>query len=82
VDPAIARLQRRLAQLSDYIDAQFLDCPVDVLIRLVALEAQNTSRLGRLIRDRQQAAGSQEQELASAIDAALDALSQELGIDL
>lgn len=79
---AIADLQRRLRQLSRYIDDNLNDLDADTFVRLANLQGQLTSRLGRLMRDRQQVAGDAGDELTAAINDALDEISEEWGLDL
>jgi len=89
LDQIIRDLHRRLSQLSAYIDRRMADVdhgtdvlPVDVYAHLVSLQGQLSSRLGRLMRDRKQIAGDAADELTQAINAALDDISAEWGIDL
>jgi hypothetical protein len=87
IDDVIQDLAAKQARLSAYIDT-LLDGrgearprPEDVT-RLMALHAQTASRLGRLLRDRAALSGSRDADLQAGIDAALDDLGRELGIDL
>lgn len=83
LDEAIADLQRRLHQLSDYIDSRLLEfIDADTFIKLAALQGQLTSRLGRLMRDRSTLGGGENSELSAAVNLALDEISDELGIEL
>jgi hypothetical protein len=82
LDAAIADLQRRLRQLSRYIDDNLTDLDADTFVRLANLQGQLTSRLGRLMRDRQQVSGNAGDELTAAINDALDEISEEWGLDL
>lgn len=82
LDEAIAELQRRLRQVSAYIDEHFAELEPADFGRLSGLQAQMTSRLGRLMRDRQQVAGGDSDELAQAINQALDWLGEEWGVEL
>jgi hypothetical protein len=82
LDAAIADLQRRLRQLSTYIDDNLTDLDADTFVRLANLQGQLTSRLGRLMRDRQQVSGNAGDELTAAINDALDEISEEWGLDL
>ena len=83
----IADLDRRIQHLSDYIDDVTIgdekgDISVNAYTKLVSLHGQLSSRLGRLMRDRQQLEGGEESELDRAIDDALDMASEILGVEL
>ena len=84
IDAIIADLAGRQARLSALIDS-LLDgagaSPAEIT-RLLSLHGQNAARLGRLLRDRQALDGQGLDELASAVNRALDDLGQELDIDL
>ena len=84
LDAAILDLQRRLDQLSDYIDQGLNDAKLDIgdYARLTGLQGQLASRLGRLIRDRQSIAGDTDNQTLDALNAALDSISEEWGIEL
>jgi hypothetical protein len=87
IDTRIADLNRRIEQLSAYIDAAQIgtcdDCiDVDQYTRLLALHGQLTSRLGRLLRDKQIVAPEENNLLALAINDALDQASDILGVKL
>lgn len=82
LDEAIAELERRLKQVSAYIDEHFVELEPPDFGRLAALQAQMTSRLGRLMRDRQRVTGDDSDELAQAINQALDWLGEEWGVEL
>lgn len=77
----LAAKQRRL---SAYIDAGWESdaLPVAELVRLMALHAQNASRLARLLRDKRALSGQAADGIAGAIAQALDELSTEWGIQL
>jgi hypothetical protein len=84
LDERIAGLNRRIERLGYLIDS--LDREGDVSLaeytKLVDLYGQLCSRLGRLLRDRQQLLGSGGDELEQAIEEALDAVSKDLRVDL
>jgi hypothetical protein len=92
LDARISDLNRRIQQLSDYIDraqigtAQDGDCTdtidVDQYARLLSLHGQLTSRLGRLLRDRQQISPDENSFLQECINEALDQVSDILGVKL
>jgi hypothetical protein len=83
LDARIADLDRRIKDLSDYIDAHSAE-DLDPLeyVKLLGLHGQLTSRLGRLLRDRQTVAGAEDDRLQAAIDDALDHLANEWELDL
>jgi predicted AAA+ superfamily ATPase len=78
----IADLNRRRQQLATYIDTHLAELDADAYTRLVALEGQLASRIGRLMRDKKQVQGDEMDELDKMIDEALDQLSEEWGIEL
>jgi dsDNA-specific endonuclease/ATPase MutS2 len=80
LDERIADLNRRIDQLSAYIDER-KDLAPDDLVKLLNLHGQLTSRIGRLMRDRQQVSEDAD-ELTVAIHAALDDLSEKWGVEL
>ena len=82
LDARIRDLDRRIRRLSDYIDDQPADLDTGDYIALLNLHGQLTSRLGRLMRDRQQVSGDEDTELTQAMSAALDQLAKEWGIEL
>lgn len=88
LDVRIRDLNRRIERLSQYIDAAALgDGKEDTLTitdygKLVNIHGQLTSRLGRLLRDKQQLDGGSGAELEQAIGDALDLASEVLGLDL
>jgi hypothetical protein len=90
IDAVIQDLAEKQARLSAYIDAGLFaregsPCPpsrAEDLVRLLALHSQTASRLGRLLLARQTLSGDADDAMQAAIDAALDELSKELGIQL
>jgi hypothetical protein len=81
LDAVIADLSRRIDQLSDYIDRNIAELDAEAYAKLAALQGQLSSRLGRLLRDRQQLVGDAD-ELTKAIEGALDEIREEWGIDV
>lgn len=81
LDTRIQDLDTRIGRLSEYIDAH-QDLDAREMIALLQLHGQLTSRLGRLLRDRESLAGQGNQALDDAINSALDELSRQWGIDL
>ncbi len=88
LDARIRDLNRRINQLSHYIDKALLGDGEDDTITitdygaLVAIYGQLTSRLGRLLRDQQQLGGGSNAELEQAIADALDMAGEVLGVEL
>ena len=85
LDERIAGLNRRierLGQLIDSLDGSENDVPLAAYTKLVDLYGQLCSRLGRLMRDRQQLLGSGGDELEQAIQEALDLASEMLKVEL
>jgi hypothetical protein len=92
LDTRIADLNRRIEQLSHYLDGvqigpggdadedRWID--VDRYIRLLALHGQLTSRLGRLLRDKHQIAPKEESIVQLALYDALDQASETFGVKL
>lgn len=78
----IADLDRRIGNLSKYIDLHFIDLEPDEYRALLALYGVLCSRLGRLMRDRAQLGGDRDDELHRAMNEALDLVAQDLGIEL
>ena len=74
-------LDRRIGNLSQYID-NHIELEPDEYRALLALYGQLCSRLGRLMRDRQQLTDEYTDELDQAMNEALDILSKDLGIKL
>lgn len=83
LDAAIADLQRRLVQVSSYIDIKIMNnVDADTFIKLASLQGTLTSRLGRLMRDRATTGEGFDSDINSAVNLVLDQLSDELGIEL
>ena len=89
LDQIIRDLHRRLTQLSSYIDHGLerdgigeTSLDLSEYARLVSLQGQLSSRLGRLMRDQDRIAGDAADELTRAVNAALDDISVEWGIEL
>jgi hypothetical protein len=88
LDARISDLNRKINNLSAYIDrVQIGDgssdsVDVDQYTRLLALHGQLTSRLGRLLRDRQQLSPEDNSFLQDCINEALDEVSELLGVKL
>lgn len=83
INQVIADLATKQAQLSAYIDtclAQGRD--LTALAHLLALHAQNASRLGRLLRDKKALSGEAADGLSDAIAVALDEIATLRGTDL
>ena len=70
--------------LSDLIDRCLAegDLPTGDLARLLALHSQNAARLGRLLRDQQALGDPTATLMVEALNAALDELSEEWGVEL
>jgi hypothetical protein len=70
--------------LSDLIDRCLAegDPPTGDLARLLTLHSQNAARLGRLLRDQQALGDPAATLMVEAINAALDELSEEWGVEL
>ena len=85
LDERIAGLNRRIEHLGyliDSLDGTEGDISLAAYTKLVDLYGQLCSRLGRLMRDRQQLLGSGGDELEQAIQEALDLASEMLEVDL
>jgi len=88
LDTRIADLNRRIEQLSAYIDQATIGSSddggidVDQYARLLSLHGQLTSRLGRLLRDRAVISPEDDSFLQSCINEALDQASEILGVAL
>ena len=83
IDAIIEDTQTRQAQLSAYIDAVMAEgATIDDVVKLIALQAQNASRLGRLLRDQRALSGESADSISAAIGIALDELSTQLGVKL
>jgi ribosomal protein S15P/S13E len=82
LDARIAALNRRIEQLEEHIDTHRHELDPKEFAALASLQGQLASRLGRLMRDRQQLQGDAADELQHDLDEALATVSQVLGIDL
>ena len=93
IDTRIADLNRRIEQLSRYIDEVQIGPPpdgddgnryidLDQYARLLSLHGQLTSRIGRLLRDKQTIAPEDDSWLQACFNDALDQASQILGVAL
>jgi hypothetical protein len=86
LDARINDLNRRIEQLSHYIDQAPIGgtdgLDVDQYARLLSLHGQLTSRLGRLLRDRAQMSPEDDSFLQGCINEALDQVSEILGVKL
>ena len=82
LDGIIADLQRRLDQLSQYIDTHRDELELGDFVRVINLQGQLANRIGRLMRDRQQLTGDDAGELSAAIDEALNVVGELLGVEL
>ena len=87
LDDIIGDLEKRLQALGEYIDV--LQSTGDTYWKrweqvreAIGLQGQLASRIGRLLRDRQQLTGNQDDELQRAIDDALSAVGGILGLEL
>lgn len=81
LDEAISELQRRLRMVSAYIDEHLAEMVPADFGRLSSLQAQMTSRLGRLMRDRRVVMG-EDVDADDDFDEALAIVSEILGVDL
>jgi len=81
LDARISDLDTRVQQLARYIDTNLTDLTPEQYITLFNLQGSLTSRLGRLMRDRQTVTGDVD-ELDEAIKEALHVAGQILGTDL
>ena len=79
IDAIIADLTERLADLSAYIDRTALEHAE--YLSALRLHSLLSSRLGRLMRDRQRLQGVAD-DLAAAINEALDTVGAVLGVDV
>jgi hypothetical protein len=82
IDNIIADLYCKQRRVSRYIDENIDDLPPADLARFLRIHGQNSSRLGRLLRDRDILTGGFGDGLSAAIEQALVELSAELGTDL
>jgi len=81
LDARITDLDRRVQQLSLYIDRNLTDLQPDEYNTLFNLQGSLTSRLGRLMRDRQQVTAAID-DLDEAVQEALEITSHLIGTDL
>lgn len=77
IDVLIADLQARMGKVADYMDEADSS---EEMLKAFNLYAQATSRMGRLLRDKQALGGNG--SALDALDSALDELKDELGIEL
>lgn len=83
LDRRIAELNRKIARLSDYIDANFDDSMADGTLQgLLDAYGRLVSRVGRLERDRQAVTGGDVDALDADFEQALAVVSEILGLDL
>ena len=75
IDDVIDDLADKQAKLSQLIDAVSEDLDIPTLTRLLALHAQGSTRLGRLLLDRRAVSDDPADSISDAIDQALDQLS-------
>lgn len=80
VEDIFTGLADRQAQLEQYLNVNLHDLEGEDVIRLIALYAQNASRLSRILRDKRQMGGSTD-ELEQAISRVLGDLADEWGIE-
>ena len=78
----IADLQRRLRQLSAYIDDNRDELSHGGYLAAVRLQGMLSNRIARLLLDRKRLTGDQADELSAAIDEALDLVGDVWGVDL
>ena len=82
IDVVIEDLFRKQMRLSRYIDDRLDDLPPAELVRFCSLHAQTSSRLGKLLRDRDALTDDREDGMSRAIGQALSELGEEWGVDL
>ena len=82
LDAVIADLERRRRQLSDYIDDHKDEMRPGQYITACDYEGRLSSRIGRLLRDRQQLQGEHANELDQAVAEALAIVGEAWGIAL
>ena len=83
LDARIADLNARIEELSAYIDAVGPTLSRSAWLQLLDVHSRLNARLGRLMRDRDQVrAQGPSDELARAMDEALDALGKEWDMEL
>ena len=78
----ISGLQRRLRQLSAFIDENRGDLDVGGYLAAVRLQGMLANRVGRLLLDRRKLTGDEGDELERAMDEALDLVGDVFGVDL
>ena len=81
LDAIIRDLESRLNNLNTYIDDHADEITWDQRIEAISLQGQIANRIGRLLRDRQQLTGEQDDELQTAINEAISAVGAILDID-
>ena len=81
LEQVIVDLEDRLSQLTHYIDVNLEHLGADPYARLVNLQGQLASRLGRLYRVQHEVSGGDD-ELTRAVHQALDELGDEWGTPL
>lgn len=82
LDARIAALNRRIEQLEACIDTHRHELDAKEFATLAGLQGQLVSRLGRLMRDRQQLQGDPVDGLPHDLDEVLRIVGQALGVDL
>ena len=82
IDDVILSLHAQHMDLSQHIDRHWHDLDASQLARLLALHAENATRLGRLLRDHCAIHGEPDDPMDAALIGALDILSQVWDIDL
>jgi hypothetical protein len=82
VDDVITDLADKQARLFQLLDPHWRDPDAEHPGRLLAVYSHNAARLGRLLRRRCAIYGQPADELLIIIDAALESVGQQLGIDL
>jgi hypothetical protein len=75
-------LDRKIQELSGYIDEKRSELEPEDYSDLLALYGQLLSRLGRLMRDQRALSGEAADGISGAIGQALDELSTHLGVEL
>lgn len=80
IEDIFTGLAARQAQIEDYLNTNLHDLDGKDLACIVALYAQNASRLSRILRDKRQMGGSTD-ELEKAISRVLGELADEWGIE-
>lgn len=81
LDAKIADLSRRIDWLIKYIDTHQDELEPTEVVRLLALQGQLTSRLGRLRKDRKKDT-AQDDDFTRVLNEALDRLADEWGVQL